>query len=100
MPWNAEQTHIYFTSAYRQVLGAMTTRLPSRGPWFSWMGGPQLKETPHLGIWDAAARLRDCLRARARNQILLSRGLFAVCQPSSRALRSAPLRLHSEARAL
>ncbi|CAE7659929.1 Vps13c, partial [Symbiodinium pilosum] len=37
------------------VLGAMATRLPSTGPWFSWMGGPHVKETPQLGIWDSAS---------------------------------------------
>ncbi|CAJ1442510.1 unnamed protein product, partial [Effrenium voratum] len=37
-----------------QVLGAMATGLGS-GPWFSWMGGSLLKETPNLGIWDAAS---------------------------------------------
>ncbi|CAK8998506.1 unnamed protein product [Durusdinium trenchii] len=37
-----------------QVLGAMATGVTS-GPWFSWKGGPFLKETPHLGIWDTAS---------------------------------------------
>ncbi|CAL1156330.1 unnamed protein product [Cladocopium goreaui] len=38
-----------------QVLGAMPTGLSAKTPWFSWMGGPHLKETPQLGIWDSAS---------------------------------------------
>lgn len=38
-----------------EVIGARPTGLrPSEKPWFSWMGGRHRKETPNLGIWDAA----------------------------------------------
>jgi len=43
---------------FGQVLGAMPTGLSAKTPWFSWMGGPHLKETPQLGIWDSVARYR------------------------------------------
>ena len=33
----------------------MPTGLSCKTPWFSWMGGPHLKETPNVGVWDAAA---------------------------------------------
>ena len=33
------------------------------GPWFSWMGGPHMKQTQHLGIWDAASWHADIAMA-------------------------------------
>ena len=44
---------------FGQVLGAMPTGLSAKTPWFSWMGGPHLKETLQLGIWDSVARYRE-----------------------------------------
>ena len=35
----------------------MPTGLSSKTPWFSWMGGPHLKETPNVGVWDSVAWL-------------------------------------------
>ena len=53
----------------------MPTGLSSKTPWFSWMGGPHLKETPNVGVWDSVAWLH------------LGYGLGKVgylCHPTSR----------------